>query len=107
MKIYFITLITILIGNVVVAGNTSNNKEKGDKRLISGKVIDKISGEEIAGAEIKIDDKIIYSDLNGNFMTSIQIEKTEAMVSFISYNVIKVNIDTYAFGEIVIQLESK
>ncbi|MES2592490.1 MAG: hypothetical protein V4608_11440 [Bacteroidota bacterium] len=106
MRIYITTFFLIFIGSVAIAGSNGNNKEKENKRLITGKVIDKISGEEIAGAKISINDKIIYSDLNGNFMASIQTGKTEALITSVSYNDVKVNIDSHNFGEILVELES-
>ena len=95
------------MGRIVIAGNGSNNKEKEDTKLISGKVIDKKSGEEIAGAEIKIDGKIIYTDLNGNFSTNINVLKTEAVVKYISYNDSKISIDSFSYSSIVVELEAK
>lgn len=107
MKSYIITLFVIIIGNIVIAGNGNNKSEKDNTKLISGKVIDKISGEEIVGAEIKIDNKIIYTDLNGNFLASINSTKTEALVTFVSYNDAIVNIKPFSYTAIVIELESK
>jgi hypothetical protein len=107
MKTHIITFIAILIASIAVAGNSNNIKEKDNTKLISGKVIDKTSGEEIAGAEIKIDNKIIYTDLNGNFMANVNSTKTEAFVTFVSYNDVKVNIEPFSYTAIVIELESK
>ena len=91
----------------MVAGNGIDNKDATNTKLVSGKVVDKISGEEIAGAEIKIADKIVYTDLNGNFTASINVVKTEVVVSFISYNDTKVNIDPFSYSSLVVELESK
>ena len=91
----------------MVAGNGIDNKNVTSTKLVSGKVVDKISGEEIAGAEIKIADKIVYTDLNGNFSASINIVKTEAVVSFVSYNDTKVNIEPFSYNTLVVELESK
>lgn len=105
MKTYIITFVTIILGNLAIAGN--GNYSNDNKRLISGKVIDKVSGEEIAGAEIKIDEKVIYTDLNGKFLANIYSVETLATISFVSYADLKVNIDPHSFGEIVVELESK
>ncbi|MDP1745330.1 MAG: carboxypeptidase-like regulatory domain-containing protein [Bacteroidota bacterium] len=107
MKTHIITFIAILITSVAIAGNNTSIKEKDNTKLISGKVVDKVSGEEIAGAEIKIDNKVIYTDLNGNFLTSVNSTKTEAFVTFVSYNDAKVNIESFSYTAIVIELESK
>lgn len=107
MKKYIIIVVVLLSGSIVFAGNISKDKKKSITAFVSGKVIDKASGEEIAGAEIKIDNKIIYTDLNGNFLISIQIDNTEAVVKFISYNDTKVKINPFSYNKIEIQLDSK
>lgn len=107
MKTYIIILIAILSGSFAIAENNNSTIKRDNTKLISGKVIDKKSGEEIAGAEIKIDNKIIYTDLNGNFLASINSTKTEAFVTFVSYNDAKVNIEPFSYNAIVIELESK
>lgn len=105
MKKYVLILISIVITNITIAHD--GNKSKEATRLISGKVVDKQSGEEIAGAEIKIADKLVYTDLNGNFMTSIAAEVTVLSVSFISYNETTVTLNPHLYGEITIALESQ
>ena len=104
-NIFLFTL--VFISSITLAGDVNNSKGKETTKLVSGKVIDKKSGEEIAGAEIKINDKIIYSDLNGNFSTIVSSVNTEASVSSISYNDTKVNIDPFSYNTIVVELESK
>ncbi len=107
MKRSILILVVSLITNLVVAGNGIDNKNVTNTKLVSGKVVDKISGEEIAGAEIKIADNIVYSDLNGNFSANILVVKSEVVVTFISYNDTKVNIDPFSYKSILIELQSK
>ena len=107
MKRSILILVVSLITNLVVAGNGIDNKDATNTKLVSGKVIDKVSGEEIAGAEIKIADKIVYTDLNGNFSANINVAKTEVRVSFVSYNDTKVNIEPFSYNTLVVELESK
>lgn len=107
MKTHIITFIAILITSVAIAEINTNIKKKNNTKLFTGKVVDKVSGEEIVGAEIKIDNKVIYTDLNGNFIASVNSTKTEAFVTFVSYNDAKVNIEPFAYTAIVIELESK
>lgn len=107
MKKSIFLSIFILISSITFAGDITNTKEKGASRLVVGKVIDKISGEEVAGAEIKINDKIIYSDLNGNFSAMVTETKTEASVTSVSYNDTKINIDPFSFNTVLVELESK
>lgn len=107
MKTHIITFIAILVTSIAMAGNNNNTKENENTELISGKVVDKVSGEEIAGAEIKIDNKVIYTDLNGNFIANVNSSKIEAFVTFVSYNDAKVNIEPLSYSAIVIELQSK
>ncbi|MBL0330695.1 MAG: carboxypeptidase-like regulatory domain-containing protein [Bacteroidetes bacterium] len=107
MKKGILILVVSLITNLVVAGNGIDNKNATNTKLVSGKVIDKISGEEIAGAEIKIDGTIVYSDLNGNFSVNMNVAKTEVVVSFVSYNDTKLNIEPFSYNTLVVELESK
>ena len=107
MKNRILILIALLLTNTLVARNITVNKDKTSTKLISGKVIDKISGEEIAGAQIKIEDKIIYSDLDGNFSASIPLRKIEAFISSASYSETKINIEPSTYTTLVVELESE
>jgi len=111
MKKYFFTCFITLTSLILFAGNTSNTKNDSEEKpattLVSGKVIDKISGEEIAGAEIRIDNKIVYSDLDGKFTASIDVNNTEAVIKYISYNDTKVKINPYTYNTITIELASR
>lgn len=106
MKTFFLSLLLVFVFGTAEAGNGAlpNNEST---RLISGKVIDKNSGEEIAGAEIKIADKIIYTDLNGNFITSIPVTTASAVVSFISYNNTTISLNPHVYGELLVALETE
>lgn len=104
MKKLILSICLIVLSNLIFAGNGNSDAEKNSNKLISGKVIDKSSGEEIAGAAIKIGDQVFYSDLNGNFSANVQVTKTEAAVSFISYQEAKVNINPFSYTPLVIEL---
>ncbi|MFL5765817.1 MAG: carboxypeptidase-like regulatory domain-containing protein [Bacteroidia bacterium] len=104
-KILSFVCILISVQMVVGAGDTKSGE---NVKLVTGKVVDKISGEEIAGAEVKINDKVLHTDLEGNFSVMVGTAGTEqALVSFISYNDQKINIDTHSYAQLVIELESK
>ena len=107
MKIYILTLISVLIVSASIAGNGNLPIDKEPTRLVTGKVIDKSSGEELAGAEIKIADKVIYTDLNGNFITTIPVNTEAAIISFVSYNPTTVTFDPHSYGEMLATLEAK
>jgi hypothetical protein len=105
-KIIYIGL-TMLFSNLAIAGSGDHNKGADNVKVVTGKVIDKTSGEEIAGAEIKINDKVLYSDLNGNFSAVITAAQTEASVSSIAYNDKKISIDPFSYTTLVVELESR
>lgn len=101
-----ILIFSLLLSTVgVFAGNGTKNNE--NTKLISGKIIDKQTHEEIAGAAITIAGKTIYSDLNGNFLTSIEVVKTEAKVNFVSYNEAHISINPHSFEELIVELEAQ
>ncbi len=106
MKKLLLTFVVLMIGIVAFASNNNPNKEES-KQLIFGKVIDKISGEEIAGAEIILDDKIIYTDLNGNFSAKINVNKPELIVKTISYTDTKIIVDLFSYNTIVVEITPK
>ncbi len=106
MKTYFF-IVAILTSSFIYAGNGDKTNSETNTKLVSGKVIDKVSGEEIVGAEIKIEGMVVYTDLNGKFLTNIRISTTEAVVSSVSYKDANLTIAPFSFNEIIIELESK
>jgi hypothetical protein len=96
-------LFLVITGNLMFAGIDNS----ATKKIVSGKVIDKKSGEELAGVEIQIDGKTIYSDLNGNFSANVDITKTNATLKYISYNNADVTLDPLSYNTIAIELASK
>jgi hypothetical protein len=107
MKKSVLIAVTVLLVNILIAGNSDKNRDTVNSRLVSGKVIDKKSGEEIAGAEVRINDKIVYTNLSGNFSASMSTSETSILISFISYSDTTINIDPFSFNDIVVELESK
>jgi len=107
-KIVLVSLLFIF-GTFAYAGENNNTKdaEKNSTKLISGKVVDKATGEEIAGAEVKIADKTYLTDLNGNFSVLIPSTTISASVSFVSYNNTQVEINPFSYQALVIELEGK
>lgn len=109
MKKLVLVIILFVFETFAFAGESNNSKdaEKSSTKLISGKVIDKATGEEIAGAEVKIADKTYLTDLNGNFSILIPATNTSASVSFVSYNNTQVEINPFSYQALVIELEAK
>ena len=107
MKNYFLTLVLILCAGLTFAGNGNNTREKDAIKLVTGKVIDKASGEEIAGAEIRIGDKVLYSDLDGNFSVALPMANQTAIVKFISYSDAEIAIDPVSYAPVIVELSGK
>jgi hypothetical protein len=121
MRTYVLILIIFLTSNCIQAGNapvnasatspTTSSTNVTTGKLITGKIIDKTSGEEIAGAEILIGEKKIYSDLEGNFSAIVSANaltsKIEAAVNYISYNEACIQIDLYSYTPLIIEIVSK
>lgn len=107
MKKVILTSLVLVFSMIIFAGNSAVNNNKDATVLVSGKVIDKISGEEITGAQITIDNKIIYSDLDGNFSALININNVDAEIKYISYKDTKVKINPFTYNTLTIELASK
>jgi hypothetical protein len=85
-------LVTLTLGLLIVFSFSTLASEKGDKRnaskTIEGTVIDKTTGETLAGVEIKVEgtDICAISDLDGKFkFESMQPGQYKVAVSYISY----------------------
>ncbi|MBL7884978.1 MAG: carboxypeptidase-like regulatory domain-containing protein [Bacteroidia bacterium] len=109
MKKQFLSLLILVCSTFAFAGETTNLKdsEKANTKIVSGKVVDKQTGEELAGVEVKIADKVYLTDLNGNFSALIPTKNTTVAVSFVSYNSNAVEINPFSYQALVIELESK
>lgn len=107
MKHLFLTLLSLFVFISVNAGTNDKALENKGKKLISGKVIDKVSGEELAGAEIKIEGQIYYSDLNGNFSAMIPMSQQKAIVKFTSYLDSEIQLDPLSFSPLIVELQGK
>ena len=109
MKNSILALIVLFITTTITfATGDKKNINNSSKHLIFGKVVDKTNGEEISGAEIKLGDKIIYTDLDGNFSAYIQTNNNEDItVSSISYNKTTLKLNSVSYETLFIQLSSK
>ena len=101
----------ILFSTVCLAGGVDTkdvkNKENENSKIIIGKVLDSDSKEEIAGAEIIIAGKKVYTDLLGNFSVIIPAQPTEATVKFISYQNSTIKVDPFSYAILVIEIVSQ
>lgn len=84
MKKAIILLFILCFGASVWA----HNNEPTPTRLISGKVLDKQTGEALAGVKIQVkgSDTFCYTDLNGNYLLSVITKpETEISIDMIGY----------------------
>ena len=84
MKKVFLLLALALFTQLLTAHTGKENL-----KLISGKVIDKETGEIIAGAKIQVKgtDTFCFTDLNGNYLLALNsLPDTEIQVDIIGYS---------------------
>ena len=106
MKTLFFILFSFFSVNTLFSSSDPfTNSGKPSTKFVCGKVIDKNTGEEIAGAEIKIGDEKIYSDFDGNFFAVVKTNKIEALVKFVSYNDTKIALDVFSYSPLIIEME--
>lgn len=89
-KNYFIAIVSIIImlSYSSLAFSGVNPDEPAKKSTVSGKVVDKVSGENLAGVlvTIKGSDIKAYTDLNGNFtLNGVVAGDYTLVVDYISY----------------------
>lgn len=98
-KILSIVLVSMFAATSVLAANEDAKKETSTAeatmvRTISGKVVDKTTGEALAGASVKLDDNtVVYTDFEGNFAIKLTQPKAKVSVSLISYSTTDVEIN--------------
>ncbi|GAB4330762.1 MAG: hypothetical protein Kow00127_22860 [Bacteroidales bacterium] len=93
MKRLAIFSFVILFSGSLLADNTPAAKEKAGEApaatvILEGTVTDFLSGESLAGVEIKVDgsQQVIYTDLDGHFSLEVKPGSYNLVASFISYN---------------------
>lgn len=85
----FTTALMILISSAAFAGEDGETSKAKNNANISGTVMDKSSGENLAGVEIRVEntDIVCYSDLEGNFtIDELKPGSYNLILSYISYN---------------------
>lgn len=70
-------------------GNNTNNENA--TITISGKVVDNLSGEPLAGVLISVESADIksYTDFEGNFTLNVKPGEYDIMIDYISYNALQ------------------
>ncbi|MCG8699203.1 MAG: carboxypeptidase-like regulatory domain-containing protein [Bacteroidales bacterium] len=91
-----------------------NNKENTAKVTannfnVEGNISDIISGEELTGVMVKVDNQVVYTDFNGSFkLSNLNAGKHTIEVSCISYKPVKkiVNLDDKSVSNLKIQMKN-
>lgn len=110
-RILSILILSILTVNVI-AVNEDVKKESASATpsvavsSVKGKVVDKSTGEALAGVLVKVNENtIVYTDFDGNFTFNIAQPKAKICVSLISYATTEVELEKNS-NEIKIELQS-
>lgn len=92
--ILIIFLFTLAAANVV-----SHDK---NKKIICGKVIDKVTGEALPGVKVEIKESgnYCYSDMNGNFVLSVSVDaKQEVEANVVGYEQMRLKTNDLGFNK--------
>ena len=94
----------------ISASNETGKEKAAAKSVISGTITDKLTGEPLAGVEVKLmdSDLKIYTDFDGKFEMKDVIPGAQAIVvSYISYQDIIENVHTEAGNTATINIKLK
>lgn len=99
MKQILSLLVVSMLALSLMAANEDSKKESVDAtsttvNIIKGKVVDKITGEALAGVSVKLNDNTtVYTDFEGNFTLNITQSRAKICLSLISYASTEVEIN--------------
>jgi len=78
---------------------------------ITGQVIDKVTGEALAGVKISLNksETVVYSDLDGNFeISNVNVGNNNIRTNLISYSTSNIDVScTKNLNQIEIELDNK
>ena len=81
-------IILLLTITFALAINVVANTDPGNIKLLSGKIIDKQTGEALycVKIEVKGTDKYCYTDMNGNFTLAVSTSNSvEVLINMVGY----------------------
>ncbi len=115
MKKIAIIFVSFLVFSISFA-NAANDENGGSESAVmttsvSGKVLDKITGETLAGVKVSVQgkEKSVYTDFDGNFeIDGVREGKLKITASYISYKkkVETVNVDFSKSNTVNVKIES-
>ncbi|MDD3875589.1 MAG: carboxypeptidase-like regulatory domain-containing protein [Bacteroidales bacterium] len=95
-----ILILALFSSTLLFSENKNDKNEKESTKQVSGKVTDRLTGENLAGVKIEIPgtDIITYTDFEGNFVLSVSAQNAESeiSISFISYESTIVNMNNFS-----------
>jgi len=98
-------IILLLISGSLIAENIGDKSDKSSRtanKQITGKVTDRLTGENLAGVKIEIPETntVVYSDFDGYFKITLphQNTDTEISASIISYEKTQVDLTLLKAG---------
>ncbi len=97
MKHAIIILVTLFLGLTTV---NASNSDKG-KKVLCGKVIDKVTGEALTGVkvEVKGTNTYCYTDLNGKYILSVSADaKQDIEANVVGYEQAKLKTNDLGFN---------
>lgn len=111
--ISLIAIVSLLIGSVYADNNTADKNNKNTATTttsIKGIVLDKVTGEALAGVKVEIEelDQAVYTDLEGNFeFKNIVKDSYHIDAQMISYEKESAKVNLNTSEELTIELENK
>ena len=101
-------IVAVLISSITLFA-TNDKAPVAATTTISGQILDKTTGEALAGVKIELDETVIYSDLDGNFeFDNIVPGNYKISSSLISYTPSSIDIDCKTnTKELEIELDNK
>ncbi len=105
----FIAIIAILLATTTV-GFAGVDKAPATKASMSGVIIDKATGEALAGVKVSIEElnQTVYTDLDGNFeFESLTMGTYNIETNMISYEDSKLKVNVEANSNLKIEVNSK
>jgi hypothetical protein len=108
MKKVSILFIGFMLSITLLAGN-NNKEEKKTSSAIQGMVVDD-EGLPLIGAEIRMGDQLVRTDLEGHFQLTVSASgKEKISVNYISYEEKQIELaaEANASSPLLIQLDSK
>jgi hypothetical protein len=98
-------LILLLSFTVFLITGISATNEPGNTKLLSGKIIDKQTGETLAGVKVQLKgtDKYCYTDMNGNFVLTVNATNTaEVIIDMVGYQTTTLKTQELSLGSDIV-----